>query len=608
MSTKKSILMICILLAAALLSAQALTGAAGLPGAAAEEAAGPESLTAVEMTRRMGNGINLGNTMEACNNSRIAGNTTDNPAHYETMWGQPVTTPEMLKGMKEAGFDTIRIPVAWMTNATHLSQGDYTISSAYLDRVAEITDYALDAGMFVIVNDHWDGGWWGMFGSEIQATRDFAMEAYTGMWKQIAERFAGYDARLIFESANEELGARFDEDSPLFCQDSYAVKMPADERYALTNRVNQAFVDTVRGCGGNNAGRFLLIAGYGTDIAATFDSRFVMPKDSAENKLMVSVHYYSPTTYCLAPSAKSATAWGKQKDYADMYATLSMMKKFTAAGYGVVIGEYGALTGDDGEMKKNAPAYHKAFLDCCDALDFTSCLWDCSGFFIRRQLKMAEEEMAEVYAGRNAASEEGRDYAEIAAEAKAAFDAAAAAAPESMVEGARKLPDGSCAAWIMFNSGDYGVTYSVGDTYTPDSLTPGVVPTDAEITGAGTYTVALDFTGTENGYANNIAFSAVGIANGEDLFPGYCIMITDLKINGESVKLKGRNYTCSDDGHCTRTNLYNEWVSDMQKERQRARMLVGDFSGMSATLLDTAAPEMRQIRTIEVTFRYDLRK
>ena len=578
-----------------------------LGSAAAEETADLDSLTAVEMTRRMGNGINLGNTMEACNNGKLGGNTSDNPTFYETMWGQPVTRPEMLQGMKDAGFDTIRIPVAWMTNATHLDRGDYTISETYMGRVEEIVNYALDAGMFVILNDHWDGGWWGMFGSDTEETRNLAMEAYIGMWKQIAERFAGYDSRLIFESANEELGARFDENSPLYCEDSVANKLPDRERYDLTNRINQVFVDTVRACGGHNAQRFLLIAGYGTNIDQTFDARFVMPTDSAEKKLMVSVHYYDPWSYCGASSAKGATPWGKQKDFEQMYATLSKMKKFTAAGYGVVIGEYGALPGSDGIMKANAPAYHKAFLDCCDALDLTGCLWDCSGFFIRTEGRITEAEMAAVYAGRNAESETGKDYAEIAEAGKAALDAAAAAAPESLVESRLEVDDDSCVAWIMFSAGDWASSYSVGDIYTPDSVTPGIVPTDAEITGPGTYTVALDFTGTETGYANNTAFSAVGISNGEDKFPGYCILITDLKVNGVSMKLKGRNYTCSDDGHCTRTNLYNEWV-DMKNARDGARVMMGDLTGISATILDQGAEEMQQIRTLEVTFRYGPKK
>ena len=583
-----------------------------LPASASAETAGtadglPENLTAVEMTRLMGNGINLGNTMEACNNGVRGGNVSDSPQFYETYWGQPVTTPEMLRAMKAAGFDTLRIPVAWMTNAAHLDRGDWTISEKYMDRVEEIVNYALDAGMFVIINDHWDGGWWGMFGSDTEETRNLAMEAYTGMWKQLAERFGKYDRRVIFESANEELGSSFDQNSPLYCSDSLAHIMTDDERYTLANSINQVFVDTVRAGGGNNEDRFLLIAGYNTDIEHTFDNRFRMPRDSAESRLMVSVHYYGPWSYCGASSAKGATLWGKKSDFRTMYADLSRMKKFTGAGYGVVIGEYGALTGGDGVMKKNAPAYHEAFLNCCDALDLGNCLWDCSGFFVRKKLKIVEKEMAVVYAGRNAASEAGRDYSEIAAAGKAAFDAMVEAAPDSLVENALNTDADSCVAWIMFSGGDWAMSYSVGDIYTPDSVTPGIVPTDAEITGAGTYTVALDFTGTEAGYAANTAFSAIGISNGEQKYPGYCIFFTEVVINGEPVKLKGRNYTCSDDGKCTRSNLYNEWV-DMKTARSGARVLAGDLTGISATVLDRNLEAMQKIRTIEITFRYEPRK
>ena len=571
--------------------------------AAAEEA--PEN--AIEMSRRMGNGINLGNTMEACNNGKSGTLKKDNPVFYETSWGQPVTTPEMLQAMKACGFDTIRIPVAWMTNATRLDREDYTISDAYMDRVEEIVNYALDAGMIVIINDHWDGGWWGMFGSDTEATRTLAMEAYTGMWQQLSERFGKYDWHLVFESANEELGARFDENSPLYCEDSLAHTMPDDQRYALTNRINQVFVDTVRASGGNNADRFLLIAGFGTDIVHTSDSRFEMPQDPAEGRLLLSVHYYSPWSYCGASSANGATLWGKKSDYETMYSELSRMEKFTSAGYGVVIGEYGALPGSDGIMKKNAPAYHEAFLNCCDALDLTSCLWDCSGFFVRRELCIPEEEMAAVYTNRNAASEAGRDYSEIAAAGKAAFDAMAAAAPDSLVENGLNAGRDGCVAWIMFSGGDWGVSYSAGDTYTPDSITPGVVPLDVQITGPGVYTVSLDFTGTDRGYASNTAFSAIGISNGEKKFPGYCIYFTEVIINGEPMELKGRNYTCSDDGKCTRSNLYNEWV-EIEAARNGARVLYGDLDGISATLLDREAPAMQQIRTLEVTFRYEPQK
>ena len=127
------------------------------------------------------------------------------------------------------------------------------------------------------------------------------------------------------------------------------------------------------------------------------------------------------------------------------------------------------------------------------------------------------------------------------------------------------------------------------------------------IEGEGTYTVGLDFTGTEAGYAANTAFSAIGISHGEQNYPGYCIYFTEMIINGESVKLKGRNYTCSDDGKCTRSNLYNEWV-DMKNARSGARVLYGDLTGISATVLDRDLEIMRKIRTIEITFRYEPRK
>ena len=567
-----------------------------------------EDLTAVEATRLMGNGINLGNTLEACDNTR--GRYADDPAVYETAWGQPVTTQDMLDGMKAAGFDTLRIPVAWMTNATAMpfEMKDYTIDPVYLARVREIVDYARNAGMYVILNDHWDGGWWGMFGSESKETAAFAMEAYQGMWRQIAEYFRDYSDYLIFESANEELGARFDENAPCYCRDSVVSYLPDNERYALTNRVNQAFVDTVRATGGNNASRFLLIAGYGTNIDQTFDSRFQMPRDTAEKKLMVSVHYYDPWSYCGASSAAGATLWGKAADFDAMYKTLSKMSKFVSQGYGVVIGEYGALPGGDGVMKKNAPAYHRAFLNCCDALDFTSCLWDCSGFYVRKELKIPDPEMAAVYAGRNAASEKGREYAQIAKAGKKGIDAAIAAAPAALRENALEVTEDACVAWIMFSEGSWSLSYSVGDTYVPDSISPGIVPTDAEITGPGEYTVALDFTGTEKGYAENVAFSAVGIANGEQKYPGYCINITSCRINGEAVKLKGRNYTCSDDGKCTRTNLFNEWVNMKNVGGDTARVLYGDLTGISATPLDRSNPLMSRIESIAVTFTYAPRK
>ena len=171
-----------------------------------------------------------------------------------------MTTREMLEGMKAAGFDTLRLPVAW-TNMMDFESGDYTIDPAYLDRVEEIVGYARSAGMYVIINDHWDGGWWGMFGSASQETRSRAMELYKSMWTQVGERFRDYSDYVIFESGNEELGFRLNDTD--IAQDSGTLS--DGECYVQTNRINQVFVDTIRATGGNNASRFLLIAGFGTE-------------------------------------------------------------------------------------------------------------------------------------------------------------------------------------------------------------------------------------------------------------------------------------------------------------------------------------------------------
>lgn len=557
-----------------------------------------EGLTALEATRLMGNGINLGNTLEACDNN--VGIKTNTPLSYETHWGQPKTTQAMIDGMKAAGFDTIRIPVAWMTNATHLYEGDYTIDADYMDRVEEVVRYARKAGMYVIINDHWDGGWYGMFGSESAETRALAMEAYKGMWQQIAERFRDYSDYLIFESANEELGGRFDENSPLYCSDSVVTYLNDDERYALTNEINQTFVNVVRATGGNNATRFLLIAGYSTDINQTCDDRFQMPKDTADSKLMVSVHYYDPWSYCGASSAVSATKWGKVSDYEYMDQQLAKMTKFTEAGYGVVIGEYGALPCSDG-LKDNTLAYHTAFLDACTKYNLTNCLWDCSGLYKRVSQTFADDDILAMYQEKRQANEEGQDYADVQAAAAAEAAAAAAEAPVTFLQDAVVVDDQTALAWIMWNDGSWALTHSVGDTYNADAISEGLVATNAIITGEGKYTVGLDFTGTAQGYSASVAFAAIGISNGEALYPNYLVNIKEVRINGEIYRLKGRAYTTSDDGVCTRVNLYNEWVTSVPKT---ARLPGGNLAGATPTPINRNDAVIAEIKTIEIDFEY----
>lgn len=548
-------------------------------------------ITAVELARLMGNGINLGNTMEAYGHQTLGVNAE--PTAYETLWGQPVTTREMIIAMKEAGFDSIRIPVAW-TNTMDFAKDDYTIKKAYLDRVEEIVNYALDADMYVVINDHWDGGWWGMFGSATIQTRKKAMDLYVAMWSQIAERFKDYSDKLIFESANEELGDRLNDRD--ICKDSGSLSV--DECYEMTNKINQTFVDIIRKSGENNVNRFLLIAGYNTNIKATCDDRFKMPADSAKNRLLISVHYYDPWSYC---GSASVSTWGSETEYRLQNEVLSMMTKFTKQGYGVVIGEYGVLPTSEGVIKENTTDYCRNILDNCDLYGYCPMLWDTSSFFIRKDLKIKDEGLAKLYKERSLVAQSSLTEKEIKENAQKSLEAGITRGKEydANYVGPVLTGDEKAVAWIMYTSKDSAVSYSVGDTYIPTSKTDGVIATDVEIKNAGTYTVSLDFRGTSTGYADGMLFSAIGISNGELLFPGYIITVKEILINGKPYQMTGVPYTTSDDRKCTRVNLYNGWVSAIPAE---ARVAGGDLKNVSPTVID--ANSLGKVETISVTFDY----
>lgn len=553
-----------------------------------------KDLSASELTVLMGNGINLGNTMEAY--GRISLGTEAPVSGYETFWSQPVTTQEMITGMKNAGFDTLRIPVAW-TNAMDYESGDYTIREDYLNRVEEIINYALNENMYVVINDHWDGGWWGMFGSASEETRQKAWDLYTSMWTQIAERYKEYSDYLIFESANEELGNRLNDTD--VAADSGALS--ADECYEMTLKINQKFVDIVRGTGGNNESRFLLIAGYNTDVDMTTDDRYIMPTDPANevNKLILSVHYYTPWGYC---GNESLSLWGTKRNYGEMNSLLESLTKFTDRGYGVIIGEYGVLAKSDGTLKKNAALYYKNFLDNCDLYNFCPLLWDCNNLYNRQDCRIIDDEIAALYKERAYANEAAMTDEEKAArpdKIKAEMDQAYADAPAAFDDNAIDLDDSTSVAWIMINSSDWNVMYSVGDVYDPGAKTDGLVATDVEITGEGTYTVSLDFTGVPGGYANGMAFSALAIGNGELLYPGYTVNITEVLVNGEPYTLTAKPYTTSDDARCTRVNLYNEWVTQVPDD---ARTPDGDTTGISPVIFDNA--DLTHMETLSITFEY----
>jgi hypothetical protein len=211
--------------------------------------------TALPMPTR---GFNLGNSLEA-------------------IWGYSYPSQAVFTSAANAGFNAVRIPCAWASNA----DASGTIDPTYMAKVKQTVDYAIGAGMYAVVNVHWDGGW---FDSNIGTSLDPTLDAkYRKIWSQIATAFAGYDNHLLFAAANEP-----SIDSP--------TKMNTLMSYY------KSFVDTVRAAGGNNTNRWLMlpIQGDASWISA-------LPTDPTPGRLGVEFHNYTPSLFTIIHTDQS---WG----------------------------------------------------------------------------------------------------------------------------------------------------------------------------------------------------------------------------------------------------------------------------------------------------------
>lgn len=326
---------------------------------------------AMEFVKNMKAGWCLGNTLDAHSGSGNAG------LESEQSWGNPVTTKEMITEVKNAGFETIRIPVTWHNHLEREEGSDtFTISGEWLDRVQEVVDYAYDNEMYIILNIHHDTAEDAYYPDS--AHYDQSENYIRTVWETVADRFKDYDQHLIFEGMNEPrlVGNSYEwnfQESAEECKDS------AD----CINKLNQVFVDTVRAGGGNNAERYLMVPGYAASLAGVTTDLFVLPTDSAENKLIVSTHAYTPYNFALQSQSESGATdsfpadGGPGKSDID-YLVNSLYQKFVSQGIPVVMGEYGARNKNNNlQDRVNYYAYYVA---AARARGITCCVWDNGAF------------------------------------------------------------------------------------------------------------------------------------------------------------------------------------------------------------------------------------
>lgn len=191
-----------------------------------------------------GRGINLGNALEA-------------PREGE--WG--VTLEESyFQAIKEAGFDSIRLPVRWSSHAAN--EAPYTIDPQFFARVDWAVEQALKRGLQVVLNVH--------HYLEMDEQPDQHQARYLALWEQIAPRYRDRPASLVFELLNE----------------------PHDKLTA--GKWNKILVDALAVVRRTNPTRTIVVGPVAWNGISELKS-LELPED--DRNIVVTVHYYLPFAF-----------------------------------------------------------------------------------------------------------------------------------------------------------------------------------------------------------------------------------------------------------------------------------------------------------------------
>ena len=312
----------------------------------------PAFESSYEAVANMGVGWNLGNTLE----SLWVGDTDGRDwRKWETGWGQAVTRPELMTMMRDAGFGAIRVPVSW---GVHMDASG-KVYDEWMNRVNEVVDYVLDAGLYCIINIHHDTGADEELAWLVASPQGYerARARYESLWKQIAERFRDYDQRLLFESYNEML-----DESRSWCYASHSIGYDAEAAagaYKAINDYAQSFVDVVRATGGNNSVRNLVVNTYGACNGAGDWNPHLLdplknmrkPTDKVKDHIIFQVHSY-PMIDDLPAMEKEV---GKMLDDLETY--------LVPLGGPVIVGEWGTFS--ENPTLENYCYYARWFVSEC---------------------------------------------------------------------------------------------------------------------------------------------------------------------------------------------------------------------------------------------------
>jgi endoglucanase len=255
-------------------------------------------------------GWNLGNTLDAI--------------PTETSWGNPPVTQALIQQIAAEGFRSIRLPVTW-TNHTGPAP-DYRIDSPWMDRVQQVVDWSLEAGLYVMINVHHDSWQWAKY----MPIRHAAVRArFDALWVQIADRFKDYPAQLHFESINEP---QFEGVDDATC-------------WELLDELNTSFHRIVRASGGGNATRPLVLPTLHTNAGQPhLDALNATLAKLDDPNLIATIHFYGYWPFSV--NVAGSTRFDAPTVHDIITQVDAAHATFVARGVPVVVGEFGLIAFD----------------------------------------------------------------------------------------------------------------------------------------------------------------------------------------------------------------------------------------------------------------------
>lgn len=252
------------------------------------------------------------------------GNSLDATGADETSWGNPRITRDLINQIAAQGYKSIRIPVTW-----HQHMGgapNYTIESAYMNRVDEVVGWAMDANLYVMINLHHDSWLWT---SSMEPKYNEVLARYNAAWTQIANRFKDRSSKLMFESINEP---RFSEGGTT----------DENKMFQMLDVLNTSFHRIIRASGGQNGTRPLVLPTLETTPSTTrMNALYQTIVKLNDPNLIATVHYYGFWPFSVNIAGFTKFNQETQNDITQTFDNVYNM--FVAKGIPVIVGEFGLL-------------------------------------------------------------------------------------------------------------------------------------------------------------------------------------------------------------------------------------------------------------------------